>query len=105
MALTDERVRVGLIADGLHVDPAVVAAGGRAPSATGCRSSPTRWRPSEPAPAPGPVGSLGVEVAADDGSVRLPDGTLAGSTLALDRAVRNLVAFAGARPRRPPSGP
>jgi N-acetylglucosamine-6-phosphate deacetylase len=27
--------------------------------------------------------------------VRLPDGTLAGSTLALDRAVRNLVAFTG----------
>jgi N-acetylglucosamine-6-phosphate deacetylase len=28
--------------------------------------------------------------------VRLPDGTLAGSVLSLDRAVRNVVAFAGA---------
>ena len=41
------------------------------------------------------LGSLAVDVAPADVSVRLADGTLAGSTLALDRAVRNLMAFAG----------
>ncbi len=34
-------------------------------------------------------------MAADDLSVRLADGTLAGSTLALDRAVRNAMTFGG----------
>jgi N-acetylglucosamine-6-phosphate deacetylase len=92
VALTDERVRVGMIVDGVHVDPAVVALAARAlgdrltlvTDAVAALGAPagrvrlaTRW----------------AEVAAD--AVRLPDGTLAGSTLALDRAVRNLVAFAG----------
>jgi len=36
-----------------------------------------------------------VDVAADDLSVRLADGTLAGSTLALDRAVQNAMTFGG----------
>jgi N-acetylglucosamine-6-phosphate deacetylase len=31
----------------------------------------------------------------DDSGVRLPDGTLAGSALSLDEAVRNLVAYTG----------
>jgi N-acetylglucosamine-6-phosphate deacetylase len=42
------------------------------------------------------LGGLDASVSADDiGAVRLADGTLAGSTLSLDQAVRNLVAFAG----------
>jgi N-acetylglucosamine-6-phosphate deacetylase len=40
------------------------------------------------------VAALGTPEAGDDG-VRLPDGTLAGSTLALDQAVRNLARYAG----------
>jgi N-acetylglucosamine-6-phosphate deacetylase len=46
---------------------------------------------------PGPIrlGELTATVSAADGSVRLADGTLAGSTLSLDRALRNLVTFAG----------
>lgn len=93
-ALADDRLRVGLIADGLHVHPAVVriaaaALGDRltlvtdAVAALGVPAGRRR------------VASLDVTVSAADGAVRLPDGTLAGSTLALDRAVRNLVAFAG----------
>jgi N-acetylglucosamine-6-phosphate deacetylase len=93
VALTDDRVRVGVIADGLHVDPAVVALaaralGGRlslvtdAVAALGARPAPTR------------LGSLRASVPAVDGAVRLADGTLAGSTLSLDQAVRNLATFA-----------
>ena len=94
VALADERVRAGLIADGLHVDPRVVAVAARAlgerlslvtdaVAALGLPAGTAR------------LGRLTVDVSADDGAVRLADGTLAGSTLSLDRAVRNLVAFAG----------
>jgi N-acetylglucosamine-6-phosphate deacetylase len=94
VALADPRVRVGLIADGLHLDPTVVDLVARllgdrlvlvtdAVAALGLGAGALR------------LGSLDVEVSAGDGGVRLPDGTRAGSTLSLDRAVRNLVAFAG----------
>jgi N-acetylglucosamine-6-phosphate deacetylase len=94
VALSDDRLRVGLIADGLHVDPAMVAVAARA---LGDRLSlVTDAVAALCAPAgPVPLGAYTAEVSATDGGVRLPDGTLAGSTLALDRAVRNLVAFAG----------
>ena len=94
VALTDERVRVGLIADGIHVDPVVARLAARA---LGDRLSLVTDAVAAlgAGPGAGTLGSLGVEVAAADLSVRLPDGTLAGSTLALDRAVRNAVAFAG----------
>jgi N-acetylglucosamine-6-phosphate deacetylase len=94
VALTDERVRVGLIADGLHVDPSVVALAARA---LGDRLNLVTDAVAALGAPPGPVrlGRLAAAVSAADGAVRLPDGTLAGSVLSLDRAVRNLVAFAG----------
>jgi N-acetylglucosamine-6-phosphate deacetylase len=134
VALTDDRVRVGLIADGLHVDPAVVALVARAlgdrlslvtdaVAALGAPPGPTRLgtlavtvSPAEGSPtegtsvagssvagtaagSPGAAGSpaAGTPTAGSSapGEVRLADGTLAGSTLSLDRAVRNLVDFAG----------
>jgi N-acetylglucosamine-6-phosphate deacetylase len=92
VALTDDRVRVGIIADGIHVDPTVVALAAHALAA---RLTLVTDAVAALGAARGPVslGALRAE-AADDG-VRLADGTLAGSTLALDRAVRNLVAYAG----------
>jgi N-acetylglucosamine-6-phosphate deacetylase len=94
VALSDDRLRAGLIADGLHVDPAVVAVAARA---LGDRLSLVTDAVAALGAPPGPVplGTLTAEVSAEDGGVRLPDGTLAGSTLALDQAVRNVVAFAG----------
>ena len=94
VALTDERAWVGLIADGIHVDPlvarlAIGALGERLSLVTDAVAA------LGAGPGAGNLGSLGVEVAAADLSVRLPDGTLAGSTLALDRAVSNAMAFAG----------
>jgi N-acetylglucosamine-6-phosphate deacetylase len=54
------------------------------------------------------VGALGMppgrqalgrtEVTIDEDGVRLADGTLAGSNLAMDQGVRNLVAFSGCEP-------
>ena len=94
VALTDERVHVGLIADGLHVDPTMVALAARL---LGPRLSLVSDAVAALGAPPGPVrlGELTASVSEADGGVRLDDGTLAGSTLALDRAVRHLMAYAG----------
>lgn len=83
----------GLIVDGVHVDPVLVRLAYRAKG----------WRQlalvTDAMMAAGigdgdyHLGGRVVQVR--DGEARLPDGTLAGSTLALDQAVRNMVAFAG----------
>jgi N-acetylglucosamine-6-phosphate deacetylase len=84
---------VGLIADGLHVDPAVVALAARA---LGDRLTLVTDAVAALGQPPGPVRLAGRWAeAGEDGVVRLPGGTLAGSTLSLDRAVRNLAGFAG----------
>jgi N-acetylglucosamine-6-phosphate deacetylase len=86
-------VRAGLICDGIHVDPVAVrmawnALGAArtilvtdAMSALGADVLETR------------LGDAVVSV--DETGVRTTDGVLAGSNLALDQAVRNLVAFTG----------
>ncbi len=76
--LADDRVVAGVIADGIHVDPVAV---GMAWQALG----PQRLNLVTDAVA-APAGPDGV---------RTPDGVLAGSTLTLDEAVRNLVAWTG----------
>jgi N-acetylglucosamine-6-phosphate deacetylase len=82
VALTDDRLRVGLIADGVHVHPTVVALAQRAlgPRLTLVTDA---------------VAAMGRADAPEPGGVRLTDGTLAGSDLPMDQAVRNLVAFSG----------
>ncbi len=86
-------ITVGLVCDGIHVDPFVVAMTWRT-------LGPSRIALVSDAAAPlgGPFGTFrlgGVEVRYDESGVRTADGTLAGSTLALDEAVRNLVSFTG----------
>jgi N-acetylglucosamine-6-phosphate deacetylase len=90
--LTDDRLSADIIADGVHLDPAVVKlfAGAKGPgqtvlitdaiSATGMPDG--RYR----------LGSFEVDVR--DGKC-MSNGKLAGSVLTLDRAVRNLARFAG----------
>jgi N-acetylglucosamine-6-phosphate deacetylase len=93
LALDDERLTLGLIADLVHVAPEVVrivfrAAGNRialvtdAVAATGM--SPGRYF----------LGGTSIDVG-DDGLPRLTqdEGVLAGSTLTLDQAVRNVVSL------------
>jgi N-acetylglucosamine-6-phosphate deacetylase len=94
VALVDERVRVGVIADGVHVDPLALelvrrAAGGRVVLVTDAT-------PAADA-APGRYPMAGVEIEPDPaGAARTPDGTLAGSTLTLDAAARNWAELTGA---------
>jgi N-acetylglucosamine-6-phosphate deacetylase len=100
VALTDPRPQVGLIADGVHVDPTVVALAARALGdrmvlvSDAVAALGVGHAGGAPARS---LGSLPVDVPADGAgeAARLADGTLAGSVLSLDRALRNLMAFAG----------
>ena len=92
--LADDRVTTLFIADGVHVHPAVLK--------LAMRGKPARRRAlvTDAISAAGlPPGSAGTALLAgqdlriDATSARLADGTLAGSTLTLDRAVRNTRAF------------
>ena len=91
--LTDPTVTVGIICDGIHVDPVAVDLVWRT---LGTRRLSLV---SDASPALGaPYGRFqlgGFEVIHDESGVRTADGVLAGSALPLDRAVRNLIDFTG----------
>lgn len=95
-ALADPRLVCGLIPDGLHVDPLVLRLAWRL-------LGPERWLTVTDTTAalgspPGRSRLGDAEVVVDETSVRLPDGTLAGSVLALDDAVALLVREVGVDP-------
>jgi N-acetylglucosamine-6-phosphate deacetylase len=92
VALTDERLHAGLIVDGLHVHPLMVRVAARA---LGERLTLVTDAVAALGVPPGPVRLGDLEALADGDGVRLPDGTLAGSNLAMPTAVANLSAFAG----------
>jgi N-acetylglucosamine-6-phosphate deacetylase len=92
-ALSDDRVAVSLIADGLHVHPAVLALAARAKGA-----ERTILVSDAVAGAGAPRGRYTLAdhaIDVDEHSARLQDGTLAGAVALLDAAVRNLVRLAG----------
>lgn len=85
-ALLDERVTAGLIADGVHVHPDLVRLAFRVkgPSRIALVTDAVGWR----------SGRAGrVSLGHDGTAPRLADGTLAGSSLTLDRAIANVVAW------------
>lgn len=92
-ALLSASVPCGLIADGIHVHPAMVKLAFKAKGAQGITlvtdamaamgMSPGRYQLSDR------------EVVVDETSARLADGTLAGSILTMDQAVRNVIEFTG----------
>lgn len=92
VALTDHRLVCEVIADGVHVHPAAVRLVARAKGVSGIALV------SDSISATGlPAGEYELEeqhVTVAEGAVRLADGTLAGSTLTLDRAVANLARWA-----------
>jgi N-acetylglucosamine-6-phosphate deacetylase len=90
-------VRVGLIADGVHVDRRAVALAARALGGRLTLVTDAVAPLGVPAGPAGTTARLGTSgpVTVRDRALRLADGTLAGSVLALDGAVRNLVAFGG----------
>ena len=84
-ALADDRLAVSLIADGVHVHPVALRAAVRAKGRgrVALVTDAVAWR----------AGRMGrVALSLVDGAARLPDGTLAGSVLGMDEAVRRLVA-------------
>ena len=92
-ALALDALSVSLIADGVHVHPAVVRAAVRAKGAE---------RVVLVTDAMPPVGTtaqefslLGRSVTVHLGACRLADGTLAGSTLTMDQALRNAIEWTG----------
>lgn len=91
--LADERVTPEVIADGVHIDPEVIAltlsaAGGRAALVTDAMAA-----------AGGPDGRYRIgdlEVVVEDGIARLKEGgSLAGSTLLMDSALRRSIRLGG----------
>jgi N-acetylglucosamine-6-phosphate deacetylase len=91
--LTDARTTVGFIADGVHTHPAVIKlvwqalGGARLNLVTDAMAALGM---------PSGIHVLGdYEVTVDATSARLADGTLAGSILSLDQALRNLIDITG----------
>jgi N-acetylglucosamine-6-phosphate deacetylase len=85
-----------MIADGVHTHPAVFKLAARAKGLDRLALVTDATPGAGLGPGPSRLGSFTVVV--DENSARLEDGTLAGSTLTLDRAVRNAARFAGLSP-------
>jgi N-acetylglucosamine-6-phosphate deacetylase len=91
--LTDQRVTTEIIADGIHNHPAMLKL---AVEARGPRNIALITDAIAPAGLPeGEYEFVGRKVMVREGAVRLESGALAGSTLSLDRAVRNMVKLVG----------
>lgn len=87
--LADDRVRAGIIADGVHVHEGALRVAYRQKGPGGL-ALVTDAMEAAGMP-PGEYELSGRKVRLEDGAVRLPDGTLAGSALTMDVAVRNAV--------------
>lgn len=87
-ALSDERLAISLIADLVHVHPSAISIAFRAKGAARVAliTDAVAWRAAK-------VGEIAVRF--DGRAPRLADGTLAGSALTMDQAVRNVVRHAG----------
>jgi N-acetylglucosamine-6-phosphate deacetylase len=88
-ALLDDRVTVGIIADGIHAHPASFNLALRAKGAS--RIALVTDMMAAAGMPPGTYALSGQQVIVDGTSARLADGTLAGSLLTMDEAVRNMV--------------
>jgi N-acetylglucosamine-6-phosphate deacetylase len=95
-ALVDDRVTVGLIADGVHSHPAsvrlAVAAKGADKIALVTDMMPAAGMP------PGRYEFGGQPVIVEGMAAKREDGTLAGSVVTLDQAIRNVVRWTEASP-------
>lgn len=91
--LTDERVGFGLIADGIHIDPLMVKLAWQLKGGRGLALVTDAMAALGMPPGTSRLG--GFDVIVDETSARLADGTLAGSILTEDAAMRNLMRFTG----------
>lgn len=93
-ALLDERVTVGLIADGVHSHPASLRLAFQMKHAS--RIALVTDMMAAAGMPPGTYALGDQQVIVDGTSARLADGTLAGSLLTMDQAVRNMVRWTDA---------
>jgi N-acetylglucosamine-6-phosphate deacetylase len=93
-ALIDDRVVAGFIADGIHTHPAAASMLLRAKGMDGVVLVTDMISAAGMPPGTYPLGRQCVRVDAE--SARLLDGTLAGSMLTMDLAVRNMIRWTGA---------
>jgi N-acetylglucosamine-6-phosphate deacetylase len=91
--LTDSRPTAGLIADGVHTHPAIVSLAWHALGPRRLNLVTDAMAALGMPPGTHRLGDFDVDV--DASSARLADGTLAGSILSLDQALRNLIAMTG----------
>jgi N-acetylglucosamine-6-phosphate deacetylase len=89
--LHDPRVTIGMIADGIHVHPALVALAFKQKSPQNFTVVTDAMSALSMTPGKYLLGDFTVTV--DETSARLDDGRLAGSILSMDQALRNLMAF------------
>lgn len=93
IGLSDPRAFVGLIVDGVHVDPTVIDIAWKAKGPSGTVLVTDAVAPMGQGPG---VYELGRNtITADDVRVVNEAGVLAGSVLTMDRAVRNLIDYTG----------
>jgi N-acetylglucosamine-6-phosphate deacetylase len=91
--LTDRRATIEIIADGIHIHPAIARL---VIAARGFRDVALITDAVAPAGLPeGDYEFVGRKITVSCGAVRLASGSLAGSMLTLDGAVRNIVTFSG----------
>ncbi|MDQ2787105.1 MAG: N-acetylglucosamine-6-phosphate deacetylase [Chloroflexota bacterium] len=93
-ALLDDRITVGLIADGVHSHPASLRLALRAKSVD--RIALVTDMMAAAGMPPGTYALGGQQVIVDRVSARLADGTLAGSLLTMDRAVSHMMCWTDA---------
>ncbi|NJN54054.1 MAG: amidohydrolase family protein, partial [Anaerolineae bacterium] len=90
--LEDDRVTIGIIPDGIHVHPALVKLAQQTASS---RLNVVTDAMAALGMPPGDYDLGDFQVTVDATTCRLPDGTLAGSILGMDTAVRNLLNYTG----------
>ena len=95
-ALADDRIAVGLIVDGVHIDPTMVKVAWRAKGAA--RVVLVTDAVGAMGLGPGRYEMGGLTVTADATSVRTDTGILAGSILTMEQAVRNTIRFTDCPP-------
>lgn len=91
--LTDERIYAQIIADGIHVHPVVVKLAVQAKGAEGIILITDAIRAA--GLSDGEYELLGQLVIVKDGAARIASGSLAGSMLTMDQAVRNVIDYCG----------
>jgi N-acetylglucosamine-6-phosphate deacetylase len=93
--LLDSRVDVELITDGIHIHPAVVDIAVRLKGTALVSVVTDSVRAAGLPDGKYTFGREGRTYTVEDGAVKLPDGTLAGSTLTMNRALENVMRFTG----------